>query len=73
MYEHEKLAMAECSIDLDHHMLLNNTRILVSIPTFRDWLVREAMEINLHFYNMNRVPPQQILKTPHLLSEEEAP
>jgi hypothetical protein len=52
-------------------MLLNNTSILVSRSTFRDWLVKEAMDINLYFYNMNRVPPQQILETPHLLPEEE--
>jgi hypothetical protein len=69
MYEHEKLAMAECSIGLIHHILLNNTSILVSRPT--GWLVREAMEISLYLCNTNRVPPQQILEAPHVLSGEE--
>jgi hypothetical protein len=69
MYECEKLAMAECSIDLIHNILLNNI-ILVSRPMFTDWLIREAVEISLHICNMNRVPSRQVLKTPHLLPEE---
>jgi hypothetical protein len=71
MYEYEKLAMAECSIDLIHYVLFNNTSILVTRPTLTDWLMREAMEIRPHLCNMNRVPPQQILETPHVLPEEE--
>jgi hypothetical protein len=70
MYESEKWAKAECSTDF-HHILLNNTTILVSRSTFTDWLIREAVEISLHLCNMNRVCPQQILETPHTLPEEE--
>jgi hypothetical protein len=51
MYECEKLAMAECSIDLIHNILLNNT-ILVSRPMFTDCLIREPVEISLHVCNI---------------------
>jgi hypothetical protein len=72
IFEHEILVMAECSINLIHHILLNNTSVLVSRPMFTGWLIREAMEISLHHVcKMNRVPPWQILETPHVLPEEE--
>jgi hypothetical protein len=64
------MAMAECSIDLIHCILLNNSSILASRPIFTDWLIREAVEFNLHLCNMNRVSSQQILETLHLLPEE---
>jgi hypothetical protein len=47
-------AVAEHSINLGHHIQLQNTIILSTKPRYKDRIIREAIEIELHPNNMNR-------------------
>jgi hypothetical protein len=50
----DKLAIAEHSIDQGHHMQFHNSSILATNTRYMDHIVREAIEIELHPYNINR-------------------
>jgi hypothetical protein len=50
----DKSAMAEHSINLDHHIQLQNTTILSTKSRYMDRMIREATEIELQPNNMNR-------------------
>jgi hypothetical protein len=49
-----KSSVAEQSINLGHHIQLQNTTILSTKPRYWDRIIREAIEIQLHPNNMNR-------------------
>jgi hypothetical protein len=46
-------AVAENSINLGHRIQLQNTSILAKKSRWMDWVIREAIEIELHPDNMN--------------------
>jgi hypothetical protein len=46
--------VADHNIDLDHHMLLNNTSILAKKSRCRIQLITEVIEIKQYPTNMNR-------------------
>jgi hypothetical protein len=50
----DKSAVAEHSINLGHHIQLQNTTILSTKPRYKDRIIREAIEIELHPNNMIR-------------------
>jgi hypothetical protein len=50
----DKSAVAEHSINLGHHIQLQNTTILSTKPRYMDRIIKEAIEIELHPNNMNR-------------------
>jgi hypothetical protein len=50
----DKSAVAEHSINLGHCIQLQNTTILSTKPRYKDRIIREAIEIELHPNNMNR-------------------
>jgi hypothetical protein len=50
----DKSAVAEHSINLGHHVQLQNTTILSTKPRYMDRIIREAIEVELHPNNMNR-------------------
>jgi hypothetical protein len=50
----DKSAVAEHSIDQGHHIQLHNSSILATKTRYMDRIVREAIEIELHLYNINR-------------------
>jgi predicted GIY-YIG superfamily endonuclease len=50
----DKSAIAEHSIDQAHHIQFHNASILATKTRYMDRIVREAIEIELHPYNINR-------------------
>jgi len=54
LYPLDRSAMAEHTINLGHHILLNDTSILAKKPRCMECLIREAREIEVHPDNMNR-------------------
>jgi hypothetical protein len=50
----DKSAAAEHSIDQGHRIQFHNSSILVTKIRYMDRIVREAIEIELHPYNINR-------------------
>jgi hypothetical protein len=50
----DKSAVAEHSIDQRHRIQFHNSSILTSKTRYMDCSVREATEIELHPYNINR-------------------
>jgi hypothetical protein len=50
----DKSAVAEHSIDRGHHIQFHNSSILATKNRCMDRIVREATEIELHPYNINR-------------------
>jgi hypothetical protein len=50
----DKSTIAEHSIDQGHRIQFNNSSILASKTRYIDRIVREATEIELHPYNINR-------------------
>jgi hypothetical protein len=50
----DKLAVAVHSIDHGHRIKFHNSSILVTKTRYMDRIVREAIEIELHSYNINR-------------------
>lgn len=45
---HDKLAMAGNRVNHDHHIQLQDTKILSTKPGYMDWFIREANEMKLH-------------------------
>jgi hypothetical protein len=50
----DKSALAEHSIDQGHRIQFHNASILATKTRYMDLIVREAIEIELHPYNINR-------------------
>jgi hypothetical protein len=50
----DKSAVAEHSIDQGHRIQFHNSSIIASKTRYMDRIVREAIEIELHPYNINR-------------------
>jgi hypothetical protein len=50
----DKLAIAEHSTDQGHRIQFHNSSILATNTRHMDHIVREAIEIELHPYNINR-------------------
>jgi hypothetical protein len=50
----DKSAVAEQSIYLGHRIQFHNSSILATKTRYMDRIVREATEIELHSYNINR-------------------
>jgi hypothetical protein len=46
--------MAERSTNLGYHIQLQDTSILAKISRCMDWIIRVALEIELHSNNMKR-------------------
>jgi hypothetical protein len=54
LFNPEKSALSEDSIDLGYHIQLQNTVIVAKRTRQMEWISRKAIEIELHLDNMNR-------------------
>jgi hypothetical protein len=50
----DKSTVAKHSINLGHNIQLQDTTILSTKSRYMDWMIREAIKIELHLNNMNR-------------------
>jgi hypothetical protein len=50
----DKSAVAEYSIDQGHRIQFHNSSILATKTRYMDHIIRQAIEIELHPYNINR-------------------
>jgi hypothetical protein len=54
LYHPDKSAVAEHSMNLGHRIQFQDTRILATRSGHVEFIIKEAMEIELHSDNMNR-------------------
>jgi hypothetical protein len=59
----DKSAIAEYSINQGHHIQFHNSSILATKTRYMDRIVREAIVIELHPYNINREGGFRLIKS----------